>query len=199
MTEFMSLESGKLTNKDITVMAVYELGGALHFVHLEDVAMRAAELAPRRFRWKKYPEQINLESVRISLKDELGSSQCRVLGGIKYGWMLTPNGISWSINANRIRNGTNLIAQINREVEQARKTVAFQKALFNKARDVTSTEIGQFLRVDSYFTVRNRIERVAALNNAAVIDSQLHSVLDSLKRCGFAELEVVNERINPSN
>ena len=60
----------KLTNGDISVIAVFLLGGALHHIHLEDVAMKAGELSPKAFRWKKYPEQINLEAVRISLKDE---------------------------------------------------------------------------------------------------------------------------------
>ena len=39
----------KYMNSDIAVLAVYQLGGALHLTHLEDVAMKAAELSPKSF------------------------------------------------------------------------------------------------------------------------------------------------------
>ncbi len=82
-------------NSDITIIEVYQLGGALRHIHLEDVALKAAELSPKAFSWKKYPEHINMEAVRMALKNELGARNRRIVGSIRDGWMLTPNGLSW--------------------------------------------------------------------------------------------------------
>ena len=41
---------------------MYLLGGETRRVDTEDIAVKANELAPGRFAWKKYPDQINLEA-----------------------------------------------------------------------------------------------------------------------------------------
>jgi len=58
---------------------------------------------------------------------------------------------------------------------------------------VSTLEVEALLRVNDYFTARNRRERIVALSNAAVLDSQLRLVLANLRECGFNELEVKNE------
>lgn len=181
------------TNRDIVIIAVYQLGGALHHIHLEDVAMKAAELSPRRFCWKKYPEQINLESVRITLKGELGLPNRRVLGSIRDGWMLTPNGLSWCLNTASSGDNKTLLDELHGEINRAKKTVAFSKSISCRAEEVSLIEMDAFLRVNNYFTARDRRERILALDNAAVLDSQLHLVLTNLREQGFSELEVKNE------
>ena len=180
-------------NRDIVIIAVYQLGGALRYIHLEDVAMKAAELSPRRFCWKKYPDQINLESVRITLKGELGLPNRRVLGSIRHGWMLTPEGLSWCLATASGRDDQALLDEIRREIDRAKKTAAFSKTISHRAKDVATMEVDALLRVNDYFTARNRRERIIALANAAVLDSQLHLVLVNLREQGFNELEVKNE------
>jgi hypothetical protein len=82
-----------LTNLDVVVVALSLLGGDRHQVDTEDIAVRAQEIAPGRFVWRKYPQQINLELVRVALSDgkkrEYGSL---VLGSGNKGWMLTDAG-----------------------------------------------------------------------------------------------------------
>jgi hypothetical protein len=190
MSKSPNLKNQGATKKDIVVMAVYQLGGGLRHVHLEDVAMKAAELSPRRFCWKKYPEQINLESVRISLKDELASTDRRVLGSIRDGWILTPEGLSWCIATNAGGDGQALIDQLHQEVERAKKTAAFSKAIGGNEKNVSTAEVEALLRVNEYFTARDRRERALALANAAVLDPQLRLVLANLRERGFDELEV---------
>lgn len=190
MSRPADLKHGHYTNSDITVMAVYQLGGALRHIHLEDVAMKAAELSPRRFCWKKYPEQINLESVRISLKHELASTDRRVLGSIRDGWILTPEGLSWCIATNAVGGGQSLINQLHQEVERAKRTAAFSKTIGGNEENVSTAEVEALLRVNEYFTARDRRERALALANAAVLDPQLRLVLTNLRERGFDELEV---------
>ncbi|MFC2048360.1 hypothetical protein ACFLSK_02890 [Chloroflexota bacterium] len=175
---------------DIVTIAVYQLGGALRHIHLEDVAIKAAELSPKAFSWKKYPERINLESVRITLKSELASNDRRVIGSIRDGWMISPKGLHWCISniANDAKHS--LLNQINKEVARAKKTEAFTKTINNKLDEVSNADVKILLRVDEYFSARNRRERVLALSNAALLDPQLDSVLTSLRKRGFIELEV---------
>lgn len=195
MTKLSDSRSQNYTNRDIVTMAVYLLGGALRHIHLEDVAMKAGELAPRRFCWKKYPDQINLEAVRLALKDELAKPDGRVLGGIRDGWMLTPAGFSWCLDDNATSTSKNQAAldELHREIDRATKTEAFSKTAAGKGSEVSIAELESLLRVDRYFTARDRRERVAALTNAAVLDSQLQSVLSDLRAQGFSEMEVSNE------
>jgi len=181
------------TNRDIIIIAVYQLGGALRHIHLEDVAMKAADLSPRRFCWKKYPDQINLESVRISLKNELGLPNRRVLGSIRDGWMLTPDGLSWCLASASSGNNQTLVDELHREINRAKKTAAFSKVISGRGGEVSVIEVEALLRVNDYFTARDRRERILALANAAVLDSQLRLVLTNLREQGFNELEVKNE------
>ena len=181
------------TNRDIVIIAVYQLGGVLRHIHLEDVAMKAAELSPRRFCWKKYPEQINLESVRITLKGELGLPNRRVSGSIRDGWMLTPDGLSWCLTTASGGDNKTLLDELRLEINRAKKTAAFSKSISGRAEEVSVIEVEALLRVNDYFTARDRRERILALANAAVLDSQLSLVLTNLRKQGFNELEVKNE------
>jgi len=190
MSKSRSLKHSGYTNSDIAVMGVYQLGGALRHVHLEDVAMKAAELSPKKFCWKKYPEQINLESVRITLKNELRATKGRVLGSIRDGYMLTPDGLSWYLANAGSGDDQALIDELHREVDRVKKTAAFSKTLAGKVEEVSIADIEALLRVDQYFTARKRRERAVALANAAVLDSELRLVLANLRERGFNELEV---------
>jgi len=58
-----------LTNEDLVLGALLALGGDLDPIHIEDIAVRADEIAPGRFRWQKYTQHINLQSIYKALKD----------------------------------------------------------------------------------------------------------------------------------
>lgn len=193
MSKSVDSKNQGYTNRDIVIIAVYQLGGALHHIHLEDVAIKAAELSPRRFCWKKYPDHINLESVRITLKGELGLPNRRVLGSIRDGWMLTPDGLSWCLTTASGGDNRTLVDELHREIDRAKKTAAFAKTISGRGGKVSVIEVEALLRVNNYFTARDRRERILALANAAVLDSQLRLVLTNLREQGFNELEVKNE------
>lgn len=57
------------SNHEIVTLAVYLLGGEAKVIDTEDVAVKANEIAPGRFTWRKFPEQINIENVRTFLSD----------------------------------------------------------------------------------------------------------------------------------
>jgi len=87
----------QLTQREIVTLAVYLLGGDQHAVDTEDAAIKTHELAPGRFAWRKYPEQINLELVRVYLSDAKKPEKGDLLvGSGRTGWSLTKAGLNWA-------------------------------------------------------------------------------------------------------
>jgi hypothetical protein len=180
----------KYNNSDITVIAVFQLGGALRYIHLEDIAVKAAELSPKAFSWKKYPERINLETVRIALKRELEAKARRVYGSIRHGWMLTPRGLLWCLESTGTEANRSPLEQIQKEIARIKKNDNFSKVTAGRSADLADDNLKALLRIDEYFSPRSRSERILAVANAAVIDPQLNPVLNYLRQRGFTDSEV---------
>lgn len=81
------------SNHEIVTLAVYLLGGESRPIDTEDIAVKANKIAPGRFTWRKYPEQINIENVRTFLSDAKKPKNGHYLiGSGKEGWLLTEKG-----------------------------------------------------------------------------------------------------------
>ena len=80
---------------EVVTLAVFHLGGAQRAIDTEDVAVEAHRLAPGRFSWRKHPDQINLELIRVYLSDAKIKHDL-LLGSGKNGWRLTQEGLKWS-------------------------------------------------------------------------------------------------------
>lgn len=65
-----------LSNSETVLVAVYLLRGDSNSVDTEDVAVKANELAPGAFTWRKYRDQINLEIVRVVLYNLIRKTSC---------------------------------------------------------------------------------------------------------------------------
>ena len=83
--------------QDVVVLAVYMLGGDRKSIDTEEMAVKCHELAPGMFSWQKYPEQINLELVRVRLS-EAKNPKCGALltGSGRQGWRLSTKGLRWA-------------------------------------------------------------------------------------------------------
>lgn len=93
-----------VSNVEIVTIAVYQLGGMTRPADTEDIAVRANELAPGRFTWRKYPEQISLQDVRFALENAKRAHCGYVLGDSNEGWMLTEAGVLFARrNARRLK------------------------------------------------------------------------------------------------
>ncbi|MFZ0829061.1 MAG: hypothetical protein WAO02_16730 [Verrucomicrobiia bacterium] len=53
----ISPKAKALSNHEIVTLAVYLLGGDSKRIDTEDIAVKANELAPGRFNWRKYRDQ----------------------------------------------------------------------------------------------------------------------------------------------
>lgn len=155
-----------LSNTEIITLAVYLLGGDSKYIDTEDIAIKANELAPGRFSWRKYPEQINIHNIGKRLcdarKPEKGGY---ITGSFKQGWILSENGLDFSKKkakhiqdidmASSILNTKEMLWQ---EREKARMLVSIAFAKMNKlnGKAVTVQEAEAFFRVDDYVTGKAR-------------------------------------------
>jgi hypothetical protein len=161
---------------DIVVLAVQLLGGHRKAVDTEDIAVKCHELAPGMFSWRKYPEQINLELVRVALSDAKKRSYGQLLSGSgREGWRLSPSGIDWVAS-----KGSALVAdgpvQIDRDrlsagsVDAVRKkrekTRILSSAAWNswtEQKTISLRDARNLFRIDEYATSKmldNKIVRL---------------------------------------
>jgi hypothetical protein len=147
----------------IVTLAVFLAGGASRAVDTEDVAIKANEIAPGRFAWRKYPDQINLELVRVYLSDAKKEAKGAWLAGSgRQGWLLTSAGLTWSKrNAKRLlkrsltrrreqsRAGSIDENRWRRERERILATSAWRK-WSKQAPNITAHDAAEVFRIDSY-------------------------------------------------
>ena len=165
-----------LPNRDIVLAALLAVGGALDPVDAEFVAMRSAELAPGRFRWRHYPDQVDVESVRKVLRDLKRPSQGNVLvvGDASRGWLLNPRGVAAARSVELELRGkdscrTSLPAPHpkRKAQEAARLDVepAYVKARDGRIGEITRTEAEACFRLDQHAAGEAAEVRIARLTN----------------------------------
>lgn len=143
------------SNKEIGVLSVYLLGGQSKHIDTEDIAVKANELAPGRFLWRKYKDQINMEVVRKRLSDAKTNGD--LLGSYSKGWILSEKGLQYAKeHINNLRNKKLSRAPMkkkemilrHREKERMLSSIAYEKVISNDADRITPKEAEDFFRVD---------------------------------------------------
>jgi hypothetical protein len=166
----------ELANHEIVAIAVYLLGGRTKSVDTEDIAVKANDLAPGRFTWRKYSSQINLEIVRVYLSDAKKQAKGGYLSGSgTNGWSLTEKGFAFAKKKARLLASASLSREIidpkekrRRRGERARllNSPAFQKCSEGLADSVSPSEAAAFFRIDDYVTSEMRRQRVTRIVNS---------------------------------
>jgi hypothetical protein len=142
----------QFANHEIVVLALYLLGGESGNIDTEDIAVKANEIAPGRFSWRKFPEQINIDAVRKRLWDAMKKEKGALLAGSeKDGWVLTEEGIRFGQKNSKIVIGDapqkerlNLREKQRRRVEYERILAheTFAKAKLSGIDSITAQERG---------------------------------------------------------
>jgi hypothetical protein len=181
----------ELANHEVVTIAVYLLGGNQEPVDTEDVAKKANEIAPGRFTWRKYKDQINLEVVRVYLSDAKKKTKGEYLiGSGNVGWSLSPAGLAFARNHSgaveeleaatpRRKVGQDRLRH-QRERARLMATEAFVKIATGRTDDVTRRDAESFFRIDSYVQGDARRRRVATIANAHGDDPELGPVIGQL-------------------
>lgn len=169
---------------ELVTLAVFLCGGDTHAIDTEDIAVKANELAPGRFTWRKYPKQINLELVRTYLSAAKGRSG--YLSGVgKAGWTLTPKGLAWaktegqellgqdtSRRREELKGGSIDEVRWRRERERVVVTNAW-KQWSQGHRDILERDAEEVFRIDNYAVGRTRDMKVARLHKMFDDDPEL--------------------------
>lgn len=172
-----------LSNVEIVTIAVYLLGGDSKYVDTEDIAIKTNELAPGRFTWTKYPEQINIDNIRKRLSDAKNiKKNGYILGSFKQGWILSEKGLKFSkSNINQLEVddlsrqslSRKEMAWKRREKERMLKCEAFVKFSKNQSDKITKQEIESFFRVNDYVTGNARERKLTLYSNMFYDDNEI--------------------------
>lgn len=174
---------------ELVTVAVYLLGGATAAIDTEDVAVKVNELAPGRFAWRKYPDQINLELIRVYLS-AAKSRDKYISGSGRTGWTLTARGLAWAESAAPELAGSDLTRRREerqagsidenrwrRERNRIMRTDAWLRWAEGQGDAISSREAAEVFRIDSYAIGRTRDLKVARVREMFKDDSELREFL----------------------
>jgi hypothetical protein len=178
---------------EVVTLATYLLGGAQRAIDTEDIAIEAQRLAPGRFSWRKYPDQINLELVRVYLSDAKKSDKGELLiGSGRTGWRLTQRGLKWAQRAARniknittsrtraqSRSGSIDEQRWRRERSRIQATRAWMMWIEGK-RDIPQADAKAIFRIDSYAKGDLREAKITRVRSLFLEDEELGPFLDYL-------------------
>jgi hypothetical protein len=181
---------GSFRTVDYVIAALFRLGGSTRPVDIEDIGMECFRIAPHRFRWRKYPDQIDLAQVRDGLSDARKEGNgVLVVGDRKQGWSLTQAGIRWAhqlpsllgeeSSAGRIRLDVPVRAA---EKQRVLASVALRKAAGNQIESVTPQEFRELLRIDRYVTPEKYSQRLAIVLESFADDLVAQSLIADMER-----------------
>ena len=167
-----------LSNSEIVVIAALRAGAAGVHVDTEDIAVKANEIAPGRFTWTKYPDQINIDTVRKRLWD---ARKCgHLVGSERDGWLLTETGATFARKYRRslrIEKTTRLsLNERNwRRMEKTRllATAAYMKFGSGQISSITIREAQGFFRIDAYVSSSATENKILRLLNAFSDDREV--------------------------
>lgn len=179
-------ESLQLTNEQASLIALLGLAGELDAVDTEDVALAADQIAPGRFRWRKYKQHIDLGLVRNGLQD--AKKDDLVSGGALKGWKLTEAGAA---QARELADAHNLKSVRRRETpaDRARRAAeakrlrgedAYRQWKSGDAGHIAVRDIHRFFRIDEYVVGAARLERVRKLALLFEGDAELSMAIKTL-------------------
>ena len=176
-----------LSQAQLVTLALHRLGGAKRAIDTEDVAVEAHRISPSRFSWKKYPNQINLELIRV-FSDAKKSAL--VIGSGRTGWRLTQRGLKWAEEVRRpwgIGLGTNPCSvprRLHRRTALASRAVAQRRDCAWQLRCLGAAtyaaQAKQVFRIDSYARGELRETKITRLRAMFLHDQELGPFLDRL-------------------
>ncbi len=190
------LPDKKLTSETaqvaVVTLALYRLGGGERAIDTEDIGVEAHHIAPGRFSWRKYPDQINLELIRVFLSDAKKTQNSLVMGSGRTGWRLTQKGLKWAeaasksigesdLSRTRAQSRSGSIDEQRRHRERARIVKSHAWQLWKTgAHDIPISDAKEVFRLDSYARGDLRMAKMTRLRAMFSDDNELTPFLDRL-------------------
>jgi hypothetical protein len=181
-----------LANHEVVVLAAYLVGAESTLADTEDIAIKANELAPGRFSWRKYKEQINIDAVRKRLWDATKPEKgAYLIGSEKSGWRLTKAGFDFAhhhigvgsmVQSIKSRASQDERSAQTREIKRMMSEDAFQKIRLGLANSITKSEAERFFRIDDYVTGKIRTAKIERFRIIATDNTELAQAIDILSK-----------------
>lgn len=178
------------SNQEIVVLATYLAGGRSSYADTEDIAIKANEISPGRFTWRKYKGQINIDTVRKRLWDASKLEKGGYLvGSERDGWLLTRAGLKFcEKNLKAIEHGAERKERYTKrerswfDKERIRMLAepAYCKLIAGKTKEITPIEAERFFRVDDYVVGEARKTKIQRAVVAFQADPDLAKVIKKL-------------------
>jgi hypothetical protein len=186
--------TNQVSQVQIVTLAVFLEGGDQKAVDTEDVAIRANKLAPGRFSWRKYAEQVNLELVRVYLSEAKSAEQGGlIVGSGRTGWSLTPTGHAWARKAWKQLAGKDLARaredagggsvderRWRRERARVQATAAWRAWAAGDRAPAARRDAAEVFRIDSYAEGRLRAMKITRLRSLFADDAELLPFVDAM-------------------
>jgi hypothetical protein len=155
---------------EIVTLATYFAGGDRKHVDTEDVAIKAEEIAPGRFSWRKYKNRIDLELIYKHLWDLTKPDKGGYVTGSKNdGWLMTLAGAAFAEQAvGRLKNLQPAREKrpkreenwMKRERARMQGEAAYAKIREGRESELTRAEAEKFLRLDDYVLGAARARKI---------------------------------------
>ncbi|MBS3956445.1 MAG: hypothetical protein KGZ40_02805 [Clostridiales bacterium] len=175
-----------LSNVDVIVYALADLGGTVTQVAHEALAYRAFELAPDRFSWTlpEYRHLPDKDIARVALvdasRDKCGSL---VIGSVKAGyWRLTPAGVKWfAVHGDKVaaRLGRSAPSSsgrpndVKRIVSRTKKHYVFKEFQAGRLEELPAAAFADMLGCSPDASSKVMRSRLDALESAAEASNEI--------------------------
>jgi hypothetical protein len=172
-----------LSNIEIVTLAIYLLGGQSRFVDTEDIAVKANEIAPGRFTWVKYTDQINIHTIKTHLWDAKSERKgALLLGSEKEGWMLSSSGYGLARTRaealGSVKGKPKRISRADEKWIRSERVRMLNSEAYRKFRTlgvgaVSREEAEGFFRLNSYVMGEARKRKISRIRNTFGGDADL--------------------------
>jgi hypothetical protein len=175
--------ASKLPLHEIVAVATFLAGADRQAIDTEDIAVKANEIAPGHFSWRKYKNQIRIDAIYKLLwgltKHEKGAY---VTGSEKDGWLLTVAGTEFAqrtlarlkdLQPARTKPTQQEAAWMRRERARMLSETAFLKCRAGKSDEISDNEAQKFFRLDDYVIGAARERKLMQAENTFHDDSEL--------------------------
>ena len=178
----------RLTKKDVAVLALASRGGGTDVIDTEDAAIAAHRIDPTAFGWKKYPDRVDLEVARTTLRHEGEAREPRIEGSVQNGWHLTPRGVDW-VEANGPAAAEVTVSSTTAAAQRRRAETREVGAIVNRIRvsaafrswvrgqGFTARQAAEVFRIDEYTPVKDRSRKAARVQELAQGEADIQEFL----------------------
>lgn len=185
-----------VSNTDIVLVVLSDLGGAVRTVHIEDIAEAAWQHVPARFSWPKLQKYPDLDAVDVTLR-AAKKNEGLVTGSKRVGWMLTPSGIervaqrhaavgafvaqqgrAGRTENRRERGGAD--STTSRRLAQLRESAASAKSASGEYDAITVYDFLAFFNINQYMPTQKYKSSRQAVENLVRDDATLLALTEYL-------------------